>query len=174
VTTFGEYLDVKRKGRTPIAAKSKKEIPKKKRVKTIELDDEDEEKEESKESDANDGKEEYEEDEERDGKKRKLEKNMKMHSTSLATNKMGKPHCKSSAFKPVPEVTKKETVGKKMENVEKIEISDKKMTDMAEKIIKAVTDNLKDLLTQILEKQQPKQEVTIKEEMEEKDSDKDV
>jgi hypothetical protein len=25
VTTFGEYLDVKRKGRTPIAAKSKKE-----------------------------------------------------------------------------------------------------------------------------------------------------
>jgi hypothetical protein len=34
VTTFGEYLDVKRKGRTPIAAKSKKEIPKKNRVKT--------------------------------------------------------------------------------------------------------------------------------------------
>jgi hypothetical protein len=38
------------------------------------------------------------------------------------------------------------------------------MTDMEEKITKAVTDNLKDLLTQILEKQQPKQEVTIKEE----------
>jgi hypothetical protein len=38
VTTFGEYLDVKRKGRTPIAAKSKKEIPKKKRAKMIELD----------------------------------------------------------------------------------------------------------------------------------------
>ena len=54
VTTFEEYLDVKRKGRTPIAAKSKKEIPKKKRVKMIELDDEDKEKEESKESDAND------------------------------------------------------------------------------------------------------------------------
>jgi len=187
VTTFGEYLDVKRKGRTPITAKSKKEIPKKKRVKTIELDDKDEEKEESKESDANDDKDEYVEDEERDGKKRKLEKNTKMHSTSFATkdylgefsfktspNKMGKPHSKSSPFKPVPEVTKKETVGKKMENVEKIEISDKKMTDMAEKIIKAVTDNLKDLLTQILEKQQPKQEVTIKEEKEEKDSDKDV
>jgi hypothetical protein len=56
VTTFGEYLDVKRKGRTPIAAKSKKEIPKKKRVKMIELDVEDKEKEESKESDANDSK----------------------------------------------------------------------------------------------------------------------
>jgi hypothetical protein len=37
-----------------------------------------------------------------------------------------------------------------------------------------VTDNLKDLLTQILEKQQPKQEVTFKEEKEERDSDKDV
>ncbi len=32
-----------------------------------------------------------------------------------------------------------------MENVEKIEISDKKMTDMEDKITKAVTNNLKDL-----------------------------
>jgi hypothetical protein len=61
-----------------------------------------------------------------------------------------------------------------MENVEKIEISDKKMTEMEEKITKAVTNNLKDLLTQILEKQQPKQGVIIKEEIEEKDGDKDV
>jgi len=110
-----------------------------------------------------------------------------MHSTSFATkdylgefsfktspNKMGKPHSKSSPFKPVPEVTKKETVEKKMENVEKIEILDKKMTNMEEKITKAVTNNLKDLLTQILEKQQPKQEVTIKEEKEEKDGNKDA
>ena len=77
-------------------------------------------------------------------------------------------------MKAVPEETKKETVGEKMDNVEKIEISDKKMTDMEDKITKAVTDNLKDLLTQILEKQQPKQEVTIKEENEEKEGDKDV
>ena len=123
MTTFGEYLDVKRKGRTLIAAKSKKEAPKKKRIKTIELDDEDKENEES---DANDDEEEYEEDEEKDGKKRKLEKNTKMPSTSFVTkdylsefsfktspNKMGKPHSKSSPFKPVPEVTKKETVGEK-------------------------------------------------------------
>ncbi len=48
------------------------------------------------------------------------------------------------------------------------------MTDMEEKITKAVSDNIKDLLVQILEKQQPKQEVTIKEEKQEKDSDKDV
>jgi hypothetical protein len=61
-----------------------------------------------------------------------------------------------------------------MENVEKIEILDKKMTNMEEKITKAVTNNLKDLLTQILEKQQPKQEVTIKEEKEEKDGNKDA
>jgi hypothetical protein len=61
-----------------------------------------------------------------------------------------------------------------LENVEKIEISDKTMTDMEEKITKAVSDNIKDLLVQILEKQQPKQEVTIKEEKQEKDSDKDV
>jgi len=74
VSTFGEYLDVKRKGRTPIVAKSKKEVPKKKRVKMIELDDEDKENKESEESDANDDEEEYEEDEEKDGKKRKLEK----------------------------------------------------------------------------------------------------
>jgi len=70
VTTFGEYLDVKRKGRTPIAAKSKKEIPKKKRAKTIELDDEDEEMEGSEESDANND----EEDDERNRKKGKLQK----------------------------------------------------------------------------------------------------
>jgi hypothetical protein len=127
VATFGEYLDVKRKGRTPIAAKSKKEVPKKKRVKTIELDDADKEKEESEESTANDDKEEYEEDEEKDGKKRKLEKTTKMPSASFATkdyvseisfktspNKTGKPHSKLSPFKPVPEVTKKDTVRKKI------------------------------------------------------------
>jgi hypothetical protein len=34
---FREYLDVERKGRTPIVAKPKKEAPKKKKVKTIEL-----------------------------------------------------------------------------------------------------------------------------------------
>ena len=61
-----------------------------------------------------------------------------------------------------------------MDNIEKIEISGKKMTDMEDKITKVVTNNLKDLLTQILEKQQPKQEVTIEEEIKEKDGDKDV
>ena len=47
------------------------------------------------------------------------------------------------------------------------------MTDMEEKITKAVSDNIKDLLVQLLEKQQPKQEVTIKEEKQEKDGKKD-
>jgi hypothetical protein len=61
-----------------------------------------------------------------------------------------------------------------MENVEKLDFSDKKMADMEDKITKTVTDKLKDILTQFLEKQQPKQEVTIKEEIEEKDGDKDV
>ena len=55
-------------------------------------------------------------------KRENWKKNMKMPSTSFATkdylgefsfktspNKMGKPHSKSSPFKPVPEVTKKET-----------------------------------------------------------------
>jgi hypothetical protein len=131
VTTFGEYLDVKRKGRTPIAAKSKKEIPKKKRAKTIELDDEDEEMEEREKSDANNNKEDYEEDEERNRKKEKLEKlatkdYLGEYSFKNSPDKMGKPHCpskvvqevinkntKSSPFKPIPEETKKETVGKK-------------------------------------------------------------
>jgi hypothetical protein len=48
------------------------------------------------------------------------------------------------------------------------------MADMEDKITKSVIDNLKDILTQFLEKQQPKQEVTIKEEIKEKDGDKDV
>jgi hypothetical protein len=61
-----------------------------------------------------------------------------------------------------------------LENIEKIEISDKTMTDMEEKITKAVSDNIKDLLIQLLEKQQPKQEVTIKEEKQEKDGDNNV
>jgi len=192
VTTFGEYQDVKRKGRTPIAAKSKKEIPKKMRAKVIELDDEDEDMEGSEESDANNDKEDYEQDEERNRKTVKLEKLVTKdylgeYSLKNSPEKIGKPHShikavqeviqkntKSSPLKAVPEETKKETVGKKMENVEKIDFSDKKVTDMEDKITKAVTANLKDLLTQILEKQQPKQEVTIKEEIEEKDGDKDV
>jgi len=49
VTTFGEFQDVKRKGRTPIAAKSKTESPKKK---VANLKHEDEDEEESEESDA--------------------------------------------------------------------------------------------------------------------------
>jgi hypothetical protein len=77
-------------------------------------------------------------------------------------------------LKAFPEETKKKTVAKKMENVEKLDFSDKKMADMEDKITKTVTDKLKDILTQFLEKQQPKQEVTIKEEIEEKDGEKDV
>ena len=55
-------------------------------------------------------------------KRENWKKNMKMPSTSFATkdylsefsfktspNKMGKPHSKSSPFKPVPEVSMKET-----------------------------------------------------------------
>ena len=45
---------------------------------------------------------------------------------------------------------------------------------MEEKITKTVTNNLKDILTQFFEKQQPKQEITNKEDIEEKHDDKDV
>jgi hypothetical protein len=99
--------------------------------------------EETKESDAIDVE---EEDEEKDGKKRKLGKHMKMPSTSFATkdyisefsfktspNKMGKPHSKSSTFKPVPEVTKKNTVEKKLENVEKMHVKRKTILILAKK-----------------------------------------
>jgi hypothetical protein len=61
-----------------------------------------------------------------------------------------------------------------LENLEKKENLDKTMTDMKEEITKVVSDNIKDLLVQLLEKQQPKQEVTIKEEKQEKDGEKDV
>jgi hypothetical protein len=60
-----------------------------------------------------------------------------------------------------------------LENLEKKENLDKTMTDMKEEITKVVSDNIKDLLVQLLEKQQPKQEVTIKEEKQEKDGKKD-
>ncbi len=122
IMTFGEYLDIKKKGRTPNAAKPKKEAPMKKKVKTIELDNKDKENEETKDSDAINDK---EDDEEKGGKKRKLEKHMKMPSASFAAkdyldefsfktspNKMGKPHSKSSPSKPVAEVTKKKTMEK--------------------------------------------------------------
>jgi hypothetical protein len=87
---------------------------------------EDEENKETEDSDAIDDKEEDEKDEEEGRKKRKLEKHMKTPSTSFAAkyylgefsfkaspNKMGKPNSKSSPFKPVAEVTKKKTMGKK-------------------------------------------------------------
>jgi len=48
------------------------------------------------------------------------------------------------------------------------------MADMEEKIKKTVTENLKDLLTQFFEKQQPKQEITNKEDIEKKHDGKDV
>jgi len=71
VTTFGEFQDVKRKGRTPIAAKSKTESPKKK---VANLKHEDEDEEESEESDAINNEDEIEEDKERDKKKGKIGK----------------------------------------------------------------------------------------------------
>lgn len=71
MTTFGEFQDVKRKGRTPIAAKSKTESPKKK---VANLKHEDEDEEESEESDAINNEDEIEEDKERDKKKAKSEK----------------------------------------------------------------------------------------------------
>ena len=143
-------------------------------------------------SDEINDEEDYEEDEERNRKKVKLEKlatkdYLGEYSYKKSPEKIGKPHSqikaarqvlqsntKSSPLKAFPEETKKKTVAKKMENVEKLDFSDKKMADMEDKITKTVTDKLKDILTQFLEKQQPKQEVTIKEEIEEKDGDKDV
>ena len=62
MTTFGEYQDVKRKGRTPIAAKSKTESPKKKATKVTH---EDEDEEESEESDAINDEEDYQKDKEK-------------------------------------------------------------------------------------------------------------
>ena len=73
-----------------------------------------------------------------------------------------------------PRETKKKTVENKLGNVEKLNFSDKKMADMEEKITKTVTESLKDLLTQLLEKQQPKQEITNKEDIGKKHDGKDV
>jgi hypothetical protein len=65
-----------------------------------------------------------------------------------------------------PEETKKKTVENKLGNVEKLDFSDEKMADMEEKITNTVTEKVKDLLTQFLQQQQPKQEINNKEDIE--------
>ena len=187
MTTFGEFQDVKRKGRTPIAAKSKTESPKKK---VANLKHEDEDEEESEESDAINNEDEIEEDKERDKKKAKSEKSalkdyLGEKSFKSSPGKSEKYHSqikaaqqiltrKPTPLKASPEETKKETV----ENKLKLDSSDKKMADMEEKITNTVTEKVtetvKDLLTQFLQQQQPKQEITNKEDIKEKHDDKDV
>jgi hypothetical protein len=187
VTTFGEYQDVKRKGRTPIAAKSKTESPKKK---ITNVTHKDEEEEESEENDAINDEEEIHEDKERDRKKVKLEKSawkdyLGEKSLKNSPGKSGKPHFqikaaqqilqnKSTPLEAGPEETKKKTVENKLGNVEKLDFSDKKMADMEEKITNTVTEKVKDLLTQFLQQQQPKQEINNKEDIENKHDGKDM
>ncbi len=135
MTTFGEFQDVKRKGRTPIAAKSKTESPKKK---VANLKHEDEDEEESEESDAINNEDEIEEDKERDKKKAKSEKSalkdyLGEKSFKSSPGKSEKYHSqikaaqqiltrKPTPLKASPEETKKETV----ENKLKLDSSDKK------------------------------------------------
>jgi len=187
VTTFGEFQDVKRKGRTPIAAKSKTESPKKK-VTNLKHKDEDEE--ESEESDAINDEEEIQEDKERDRKKVKLEKlawkdYLGEKSFKSSPGKSGKYHSQIKAAQQIltrkptpleasPEETKKKTVENKLGNVEKLDFSDKKMADMEEKITNTVTEKVKDLLTQFFQQQQPKQEINNKEDIENKNDGKDM
>lgn len=183
MTTFGEFQDVKRKGRTPIAAKSKTESPKKK---VANLKHEDEDEEESEESDAINCEDEIEEDKERDKKKAKSENSalkdyLGEKSFKSSPGKSGKYHSqikaaqqiltrKPTPLKASPEETKKETV----ENKLKLDSSDKKMADMEEKITNTVTEKVKDLLTQFLQQQQPKQEINNKGDIENKHDGKDM
>jgi hypothetical protein len=115
-------------------------------------------------------------------KKRKMEEDKKMPSTSFeakdylgeysfktSPNRMSKTYLKLSPSKPVAEVPKQKNMEENLDNLEKKENLAKTMTEMEEKITQAVSDKLKDLLVQILDKQQPKQEVTIKEEKKDKD-----
>jgi hypothetical protein len=187
VTTFGEFQDVKRKGRTPIAAKSKTESPKKK---VANLKHEDEDEEESEESDAINYEDEIEEDKERDKKKAKSENSalkdyLGEKSFKSSPGKSGKYHSqikaaqqiltrKPTPLKASPEETKKKTVEKKLGNVEKLDFSDKKMAEMEEKITNTVTEKVKDLLTQFFQQQQPKQEINNKEDIENKHDGKDM
>ncbi|MFO0446683.1 MAG: hypothetical protein ACK524_15705 [Planctomyces sp.] len=183
MTTFGEYQDVKRKGRTPIAAKSKTESPKKK---VTNLKHEDEDEEESEESDAINYEDEIEEDKERDKKKAKSENSalkdyLGEKSFKSSPGKSGKYHSQIKAAQQIltrgptsPEETKKKTVEKKLDNVEKLSFSDKKMAEMEEKITNTVTEKVKDLLTQFFQQQQPKQEINNKEDIENKNDGKDM
>ena len=77
---------------------------------------------------------------------------------------------KPTPLKASPEETKKETV----ENKLKLDFSDKKMADMEEKITNTVTEKVKDLLTQFLQQQQPKQEINNKGDIENKHDGKDM
>jgi hypothetical protein len=85
------------------------------------------------------------------------------YSLKASPIKMSKTHFKSSPSKPVPEVPKEKTQEENLGNLEKKENLDKKLTDMEERITDKLSDKLSVLLVQILNKQQPKQEVTIKE-----------
>ncbi len=91
------------------------------------------------------------------------------YSFKTSPNRMSKTYLKLSPSKPVAEVPKQKNMEENLDNLEKKENLAKTMTEMEEKITQAVSDKLKDLLVQILDKQQPKQEVTIKEEKKDKD-----
>jgi hypothetical protein len=85
------------------------------------------------------------------------------YSLKASPIKTSKTHFKSSPSKPVPEVPKEKTQEEKLGNLEKKKNLDKKLTVMEERITDKLSDKLSVLLVQILNKQQPKQEVTIKE-----------
>jgi hypothetical protein len=135
VMTFGGYPDIKRKGRQPNAVKPTKEIEKIKKVKEIEFNEDDEEDEESEDSGKT------------AAKKRKMENDKKMPSSSFEAKnylgeyswkawpiKMSKTNFESSPSKPVAEVPKEKTQEEKLGNLEKKENLDKKLTDMEERI----------------------------------------
>ncbi len=102
-------------------------------------------------------------------------------SFKSSPGKSGKYHSQIKAAQQIltrgptsPEETKKKTVEKKLDNVEKLSFSDKKMAEMEEKITNTVTEKVKDLLTQFFQQQQPKQEINNKEDIENKNDGKDM
>lgn len=169
VTTFGEYLTLKRKGRQPIAAKQKKkkQDSTKKKRKTIEIedsDDEDDESEESEESEENGSDRESEAEEEKPASKKKKGEEYKDETDKLdkiRKDYLGSVNLKASPLKskmqhtslekPSPEkLTRKSKIAeepiitietKKNDEEERLAAFEQRMTNKFELIFQKVLEN---------------------------------
>jgi hypothetical protein len=182
VTTFGEYLSLKRKGRQPIVAKGKKKkqdsIRKKRNV--IEIgddDDEDDESEESEESEENGSDEESEAEEKQPSKKKRGEQyNIETDKLDqIRKDYLGSVNLKASPLKTTVQRTSWEKTSpakltNKAKNAEESNITvETKKNDEEEKFAafeQRMTNKFELIFQKVLENQQSNQSVAMKQDKE--------